>query len=93
MSSSTPPPAEAAPGRLDRILAFMSLGIALLSIGCFFAIMIGTAMGMTQADYSSGIWPIVAILPMFGLPLAFVLIIALLILTWVRRGRASGTEG
>ena len=92
MSTSIPPP-EAVAGRIDRILAFMSLGIALLSIGCFFAIMIGTAMGMAQQDYNAGLWPVVAVLPMFGLPLAFILIIALLILTWMRRGRANGAGG
>ncbi|MFI8593845.1 multidrug ABC transporter ATPase [Microbacterium sp. NPDC078428] len=88
MSPTTPDPMPA-PGRLERVLAFMSLGIALLAIGCFFAIMIGTATGMTQADFGSGIWPMVAVLPMIGLPLAFVLIIALLIITWVKRGRAN----
>jgi FtsH-binding integral membrane protein len=77
------------PGRLERVLAFMSLGIALLSIGCFFAIMIGTATGMTRDDFLSGAWPFVATLPNIGLPLAFALIVALIIVTWVRRKRAN----
>ncbi|WP_256934925.1 hypothetical protein [Microbacterium sp. BF1] len=34
--------------RLDRILAFTALGIAAASVVCFFAIIIGTALGMDQ---------------------------------------------
>ena len=75
--------------RIDRILAFMSLGIAILSIVCFFAIMISTATGMEQADYSTGIWPVVTAIPLFGLPLAFILILVLLIMSFVRRARAN----
>lgn len=75
--------------RIDRILAVMSLGIALLSIICFFAIMIGTATGMQQGDFAGGAWPVVAAIPLFGLPIAFLLILALLIMSFVRRARAS----
>ncbi|MBY0688926.1 multidrug ABC transporter ATPase [Microbacterium marinilacus] len=82
-NSSDDPPVR----RIDRILAFMSLGIALLSVVCFFAIMISTATGMTHADYSDGVWPIVAAIPMFGLPIAFVLILVLLVMSFVRRGK------
>lgn len=87
--STSPDSSQLQPGRAERILAFMSLGIALLSIVCFFAIIIGTWSGMTVEDFSSGIWPLVALLPNIGLPLAFVLIITLLVITWVRRKRAN----
>lgn len=76
--------------RIDRVLAFMSLGIAVLSVLCFFAIMISTAAGMQHADYATGVWPIVAAIPMLGLPLAFILILALLVMSFVRRGKANG---
>lgn len=87
--STSPDSPQLQPGRAERVLAFMSLGIALLSIVCFFAIIIGTATGMSREDFSAGIWPLVAILPNIGLPLAFVLIVALLVITWVRRRRAN----
>lgn len=67
----------------------MSLGIAALSIVCFFAIIIASAMGMQQADFSGGPWPLVAVLPMIGLPIAFLLILVLLIMSFVRRSRAT----
>ncbi|MER7796223.1 multidrug ABC transporter ATPase [Microbacterium sp. NPDC096154] len=86
---STNSPADPPVRRIDRILAFMALGIALLSVICFFAIMISTAAGMTHAEYAHGIWPTIAAVPMFGLPVAFALILTLLIMSFVRRGKAG----
>jgi len=73
--------------RLDRILAFMSLGLAVISIGCFLAIIIARPAGVT--DFTEGIWPIVLVLPLIALPIAFLMILALLIMTFVRRARAN----
>jgi FtsH-binding integral membrane protein len=87
---STRTPGEDVPiRRLDRILAFMSIGLVVLSIVCFFAVMIGTATGMAQEDFAGGVWPVVALLPMIALPLAFLVIVALLIMNMVRRARAN----
>ena len=75
--------------RIDALLAYVALGLAALSVGCFFAIIIGTAVGMGQDDFTAGAWPVIAGLPMYGLPLAFAMIIALLIRNFVRKGRAA----
>lgn len=75
--------------RIDRILAFTALTLAALSVICFFAIIIGSAVGMNQADFSLGLWPLVAGIPLWGLPVAFVLIITLLVSSFVRKGRAA----
>lgn len=83
--NTTEPPVR----RIDGILAYAALTLAALSVGCFFAIIIGTATGMRQADFTEGLWPIVSALPMYGLPLAFVMIIALLITSFIRKGRAA----
>lgn len=80
---------EAPIGRFDRFLAYAALVLAGGSIISFFAIIIGTSTGMDQAAFSSGIWPFLTALPLFGLPLAFVMIITLLIISFVRRGRAA----
>ncbi|UNK71807.1 multidrug ABC transporter ATPase [Microbacterium sp. H1-D42] len=76
-------------GRLDRFLAYAALILAAASILSFFAIIIGTATGMSQDSFGTGVWPFIAALPLYGLPLAFVMIIALLIISFVRKGRAS----
>ncbi|MGW4930190.1 multidrug ABC transporter ATPase [Agromyces sp. NPDC004153] len=76
--------------RAERILAYMFVAIVGLSILAFIAVMIGTAVGAGANDgFSQGIWPIVLTLPLFGLPIAFLLLIALLIVNGVRRARAG----
>lgn len=75
--------------RLDRFLAFAALGIAAASVVCFFAIIIGTAVGMDQAAFGEGAWPFIAAIPYWGLPVAFLMILALLIMSFIRKGRAS----
>ncbi|MAP63656.1 MAG: multidrug ABC transporter ATPase [Microbacterium sp.] len=72
--------------RIDRILAFMSLGLLALSIICFFAIMIASSAG---ADMSTGIWPTIGFTVYFAPPIAFVMLLAVLIMTLVRRSRAN----
>ena len=75
--------------RAERILAYMFIGVIGLSIICFFTVMIGTFSGVSREEMTTGIWPLVVTLPLFGLPLAFLLLIALLIINGVRRARAS----
>lgn len=86
MSKQTPG-ADVPVRRIDRILAFMALGITLLAIVCFFAVILARPLGVT--DFSAGIWPLVVVLPLIALPIAFLLIVALLIMSFVRRSRAN----
>jgi FtsH-binding integral membrane protein len=84
---STRTPGEDVPiRRLDRILAFMSLGLLLLSVVCFFAIMIASSAG---ADFGTGIWPVIGVIVYIAPILAFVLLLIVLIMTFVRRARAN----
>ncbi|PWC06921.1 multidrug ABC transporter ATPase [Mycetocola zhujimingii] len=73
--------------RFERVLAFMLLGLVILSVGTFLAIIIGTWQGMGSSDFASGIWPVVVMVPYIGLPLAFILLITLMITSVVRRSR------
>jgi hypothetical protein len=72
--------------RSERVLAYMILSTIAVSIIAIFAALIGVGTG---ADGSTGIWPVIVILPSIGLPIAFALIIALVITSAVRRGRAA----
>lgn len=72
--------------RIDRILAFMSLGLLGLSIVSFFAIMIGSSSG---ADMSTGVWPVIGILVYIAPIVAFILLLVVLISSFVRRARAN----
>ncbi len=85
---STRTPGEDVPvRRVDRILAYMSLGLAIAAIVCFFAVIIARPLGVT--DFSAGIWPLVVVFPLIALPLAFIMIVVLLIMSFVRRARAN----
>lgn len=76
--------------RAERILAYMVAATVGLSIIAFFAVMIGTLAGVGADDgFSQGIWPYVLVLPMIGLPIGFLLLIALLIVNGIRRSRES----
>jgi FtsH-binding integral membrane protein len=84
---STKSPGEDLPvRRIDRILSFMSLGLLVLSIVSFFAIMIGSSSG---ADMRTGIWPAVGVLVYIAPIIAFALLLAVLIMSFVRRARAN----
>ena len=83
---STNPPGDIPVRRIDRVLAFMSLGLLVLSILCFFAIMVASSAG---ADFSTGIWPVVGVLVYIAPILAFGLLLAVLIMSLVRRARAN----
>jgi len=72
---------------VDRFLAFTALGLAAAAIVCFFVVIIARPAGVT--DFSEGIWPLIVLFPAIALPLAFLLIVALLIVSFVRRARAN----
>ena len=90
MSSSaprTPKPADDLPvRRIDRILAFMSLGLVVLSIVCFAAIIIGSRSG---ADMGTGIWPALGTTVYIAPIVAFLLLLTVLIMTFIRKARVG----
>ena len=63
---------------IDKVLAFTSLGLLVISVVCFFATMI----------IGAGVWPIVIVVQMYGPIIAFLLLAALLVMSFVRRGKA-----
>jgi TRAP-type C4-dicarboxylate transport system permease small subunit len=88
MRMSTPTSSGDVPIRtVDRFLAFTALGLAAAAIVCFFAVIIARPAGVT--DFSEGIWPLLVVFPAIALPVAFLMIVALLIMSFVRRARAN----
>jgi hypothetical protein len=73
--------------RGERILAFMIASAIGLSILCFIIVIIATAAGIR--DFGTPPWPTVIILPAIGLPIGLVLMIALIIISGLRRGREA----
>jgi hypothetical protein len=71
--------------RVQRVLAYMVASSIGLSLIAFFTVVIATATGVR--DFTTGVWPIVIVLPMVGLPIGFLLIIVVLVMTFIRRSR------
>lgn len=85
-SGDTTPGDDLPVRRIDRILAFMSLGLFVLALVCFFAIIAGSTAG---ADMTSGAWPVVSLLTLLAPPFAFACLLAVLIMSFIRRARAN----
>lgn len=91
MSPSTPrtpaPSGDLPVRRIDRILAFMSLGLLLLSIVCFVAIIVAQPLGVT--DFSTGVWPAIGLTVYVAPIIAFLLLLTVLIMTFIRKARVG----
>ena len=70
----------------------MIAGIVGLSIVALFALMIAPASGLPANQFQGGFWQAVALLPGVGLPIGFLLIIALLVISARRRGRDAAAS-
>lgn len=86
MTQQTPAPAS----RVQRILSYIIAALVIASLVCIAAILIGTAVGgFAEQGSGEGLWPAVFVLPLIALPIAFVLIIALIIVVGRQRGKAA----
>ena len=86
MTQQTPQAAS----RVQRILSYIVAALVVVSLLCIVAILIGTAAGgFAQQGGGQGIWPTVFLLPLIALPIAFVLLIVLLIVSARARGKAA----
>lgn len=68
----------------ERTIAFVAGGIGVFSVLCFLALIVA---GVT--DFSGGAWPAVETVPYIGFPIVVLLILALLIVSAVRRTREA----
>lgn len=76
--------------RTERTLAFMVGGIVLLILACFIIMITGwLTLPRIPGD---GIWPVALGVVYFGPPIAFVLMLTLLAITWTRKARQHRTE-
>ena len=53
----------------------------------------GVSAGLAPREFTSGVWAWVTMLPLISLPIGFGLIVALLIVSAVRRSRAAKHAG
>lgn len=74
---------------LERSLAYALVALVVASVISFIAIIVGTMNGLAREDFAEGIWPLATVMPYIGLPLAFVLLITLVLIGGRRRARAN----
>lgn len=79
--------------RLERVLAYMIAGVIGFSVICMVASLIAMWSGTFSGDGGmTGIWPFVTLFPEFGLPAGMLLLIALLIVSTIRRRRGDAQK-
>ena len=71
--------------RIERILAVMIAAVGGLSILAMVAVLFASAAGQATGE---GAWLFVTVLPTIGLPIAFLIVLAFLIVAAVRRRNA-----
>ena len=64
-----------------------SIGLSLI------AIVVNLIITGLSVDKDSGVWAVIVILPTIGLPIGFILIIVLLVLSMISRSRAAKDAG
>lgn len=80
---------DSEPTTLEKVLAFSGLGIIALAILSFFATLIAGLIDLEQSLLTEVFWPFVTWMGLIGVPIGFLLIMALLIITRRRRKRES----
>ena len=74
-------------------MAYLIAALVLLSLASFIGVIVGTAMGAGTSDgFSHGAWPVVIMFPLFALPTAMLLTIALLIIGGITRGKGGRSD-
>lgn len=77
---------------VEKLLAYASIVIIAAAVLAYLTtLIVGLAVG--REVLAAGLWPLVAWIAFYGLPVGFVLLIALLVISFTRRGRAARTAG
>lgn len=77
----------------EKLLAYSSLTIIVLSVVSFFATLFAALFGVEREVLAEGFWPVVTWIGYVGLPVGLVLMITLLIMTGRRRKREYLASG
>lgn len=86
-STAPTPSAESEPTRFERIATYMTGGLVALGLVCILATLIGTAVGLKGDDFSSGLWSVVFIIPLFAFSLGMIGILVVLFSAMRRRAK------
>lgn len=88
MASSPAPRARSS--RTERTLGGMAASVIGLSVLAILAVLLASGAGIAT---NSGIWVTVALLPLMGLPIGLLLLIAFIVVSALNRSRQNRTYG
>jgi len=71
---------------LEKALAYTSVSIIVIAVASYLTTLV-VAMVAGREALASGLWQFVTVVAYVGLPIGFLLLIALLIINFSRRGR------
>ncbi|GGA62739.1 hypothetical protein GCM10011490_11490 [Pseudoclavibacter endophyticus] len=79
---------EQAPvSNVERIVAFMAIGIGVVAFLCLIAVLMAPLLGVPAASLTAPGWQVAFLVAYFGLPLAVLLLIGLVIARIVQNRR------
>lgn len=70
----------------EKLLAFVAIGMIILAVAAYLTTLI-VALVAGSSALEENLWPIVTWIGYFGLPIGFIFLIALLITSYVRKGK------
>lgn len=85
-------PETSSPSRLERFLAFAAVIIIALAVVAFFVTLMVGLTDSGRETLASGAWPVAVWTSYVGLPVGFVLIVALLIVNNRRRAKDNSRD-
>lgn len=77
---------------IERLLAYAAITIIAVAVAAYLITLVVGLVAGRQA-LVAGLWPLVTWIGFYGLPAGFVLMIALLVISFTRRGRAARRAG
>jgi hypothetical protein len=87
VTENTPVPLN----RIERVLVSVAASIGGLSVASILGLIIARAVGFT--DFASGVWPTVRLLPLIGLPMTLVVLVAFSVVRLLRQRRIARDGG
>ena len=77
---------------IEKILAYAAISIIAIAVVTYLVTLI---VGLADGRYllANGLWPLVAAIGFYGLPIGFLLLFVLLIISFTRRARAARRAG
>jgi hypothetical protein len=84
--------ADAGTSRAQRVLATMAFTLIGISAVCVILLLVLRAAGVPDAAFQSGALMIVQLVPLPGLTIGLLLVVALFVVLAVRRGRAQAAQ-